>query len=315
MFGWKGWALGASLLTLGSCAVGTGGNPPPRSMTAARAALAAEYRIFYDALNDYGDWVLIEPFGYLFRPRTDFHDWRPYEQGFWAPTDAFGWVWISSEPFGWATYHYGRWFYDDFQGWVWQPGLQWAPAWVSWQMNDQYVGWAPLFPEGRRFDGTVPGGRYVFTSLQAMGSTDLNTRIFRESQLGERVAATRPVNETEVVDGVRIPTGPAVSLIERATGPLTRVRVDNLLSGAARPGVASGAPDGAEGRAEAGATPEETRQAAEQAAREARVLTARGGKAPSRLSIVKPMVTRRPTPRETRPSPAARDTTRRTPGG
>jgi len=55
-------------LLLAGCA-GTADLTPARvSMPAARAALRPELRIFYDALQDYGDWILIEPFGYVFRP-------------------------------------------------------------------------------------------------------------------------------------------------------------------------------------------------------------------------------------------------------
>src|SRR5262245_33979582 len=44
-----------------SCAVGGQLVPEQHSMPLARASLAPEYRIFYDTLVDYGDWVLIEP--------------------------------------------------------------------------------------------------------------------------------------------------------------------------------------------------------------------------------------------------------------
>ena len=115
-----------------SCAASTAEmQPAAHSMPAARAGLRPEYRIFYDTLNDYGQWMLIEPMGYVFRPQTEFNDWSPYAYGYWAPSDSYGWVWVSSEPYGWATYHYGRWFYDDLQGWVWVPGTEWAPAWVA----------------------------------------------------------------------------------------------------------------------------------------------------------------------------------------
>ena len=53
--------------------------PQTTTMPAARAALNPEYRIFYDALQDYGDWVLIEPFGFVFRPRVDFATFRNCE--------------------------------------------------------------------------------------------------------------------------------------------------------------------------------------------------------------------------------------------
>src|SRR5438132_1271400 len=60
-----------------SCAASNGpafNNPMP----AARAGLRPEYRVFYDELKEYGDWVLIEPYGFVFRPRTRFNDWSPY---------------------------------------------------------------------------------------------------------------------------------------------------------------------------------------------------------------------------------------------
>ena len=100
----------------------------------------------------------------MFRPQVDFSDWRPYSYGFWAPSDAYGWVWVSSEPYGWATYHYGRWYYDEFQGWVWIPGAEWGPAWVAWEQTDDYVGWAPLGPGGswNQFrTANAPGGPFA----------------------------------------------------------------------------------------------------------------------------------------------------------
>src|SRR5437773_2233500 len=75
-------------------------------------------------------------------------DWRPYTDGHWVYTDV-GWTWVSEEPFGWATYHYGRWTRLRNIGWVWVPGDEWAPAWVSWRKNNDYVGWAPLPPEAQ----------------------------------------------------------------------------------------------------------------------------------------------------------------------
>ena len=299
--------LAAIFAGLGSCAVGTTGGPQPASMTAARAGLLPEYRIFYDTLQDYGDWVLVEPYGYLFRPRIGFHDWRPYEYGFWAPTDAYGWVWISNEPFGWATYHYGRWFFDDFDGWLWQPGVQWAPAWVGWQANDQYVGWTPMFDGGGR--GAPPGGSYLFAPVSAMGSTDLSANIKTAGELGPAVADARPVSETVEVEGKRVPAGPPIARIERLAGvTLPRAKIDDLLQRTAL----------GERGSRAGSTPaaaptlDEMRRAAEQASREARALSSRGGRAPLHLLMVRPVVQRGLAPR---PLPAAVDSLARRPGG
>src|SRR5262245_7904411 len=124
----------ALIVALSGCAA-SGLQPTTSSMPLEREQMPPQYRVFYDALQDDGDWTLIEPYGWVFRPHVNFVAWSPYEYGFWVPSDAYGWVWISTEPFGWATYHYGQWMYDPYQGWVWIPGLDWGPAWVNWEMS------------------------------------------------------------------------------------------------------------------------------------------------------------------------------------
>jgi len=100
---------------------------------------------FYDDLAPYGNWIERPSYGWVWTPRTVATSWRPYQNGHWVWSDE-GWVWVSDEPYGWATYHYGRWYDDPEIGWAWVPGDDWAPAWVSWQGDDDYVGWAPLPP-------------------------------------------------------------------------------------------------------------------------------------------------------------------------
>ncbi len=295
--------LAALVASLSSCAAGTAGGPQPVSMPAARAGLAPEYRIFYDALQDYGDWVLIEPYGYLFRPRVSYSDWRPYESGFWAPTDAYGWVWISNEPFGWATYHYGRWAYDEFQGWVWKPGVDWAPAWVDWRANDQYIGWAPLTLGGGA--PSVPGGSYLYAPLDALGATDMATRLKTQTQLGAVVAGTKPVTESVLLDGVRVPAGPSVTRIEKLLGQsLPRVRLDDVLTQRA---LEEPRPEGA------GPPPtlDELRHGGETASSEAKALAEHGGRPPERLQLLRPRLRRGLAPRANPLRPAVRDSAQR----
>ena len=100
---------------------------------------------FFSALEPYGEWIEIDYDEYVWRPYDVGRFWKPYSEGRWEWT-SYGWHWVSYEPFGWATYHYGRWFYDDYYGWVWMPGEKWAPAWVEWRYNDNYIGWSPLPP-------------------------------------------------------------------------------------------------------------------------------------------------------------------------
>jgi len=112
----------------------------------------------YNYLAPYGNWVNMDPYGYVWTPRHMGYRWRPYSDGRWVMTDD-GWTWIPNEEWGSIPFHYGRWGYDDDFGWFWVPGTVWGPAWVSWRWSDQYAGWAPL-PPGVEFRAGVG-----FTSL------------------------------------------------------------------------------------------------------------------------------------------------------
>ncbi|MFD2030415.1 DUF6600 domain-containing protein [Ancylobacter dichloromethanicus] len=97
--------------------------------------------------GQYGTWVEHPDYQYVFIPADVGPGWRPYQEGRWVWTDAYGWYWESYEPFGWATYHYGRWGYDPAFGWFWVPGDTWAPAWVTWRRGGGRTGWAPVAPD------------------------------------------------------------------------------------------------------------------------------------------------------------------------
>jgi hypothetical protein len=108
---------------------------------------------FYEPLATHGSWVVVGSYGRCWRPVGVAIEWRPYCYGNWVWTDA-GWSWASDEPWGRACYHYGRWAHDSEFGWIWVPGIEWAPAWVSWREGGGYVGWAPL-PPAVGFSGGV----------------------------------------------------------------------------------------------------------------------------------------------------------------
>lgn len=222
-----GLALVAAFATALSCAVAeppVGGGPDtyaaPPAMSAARMGLAPIYRGFYDALEGEGDWVLIEPYGWVFRPRVNFDSWRPYYDGWWEPSDNWGWVWNSNDSFGWITDHYGSWFYDDYQGWVWEPGPVWGPAWVAWVGVGDYVGWAPLAPVD--YDGwsTVPGGIFTFAAAQQFGGMQAGAQ--------SSFLARPPVHDTSVRefanfdrrDGVAFNRGPSFDEMRRLGSPI-----------------------------------------------------------------------------------------------
>lgn len=100
---------------------------------------------FYSSLSPYGNWIMLSTGVTVWRPGGIPTSWAPYTYGYWEWTDD-GWYWESNEPFGYITCHYGRWFYDDYYGWVWVPDNRWAPAWVEWRYDNDYIGWAPLPP-------------------------------------------------------------------------------------------------------------------------------------------------------------------------
>lgn len=100
---------------------------------------------FHSELSSYGNWYKLKGGINVWRPSNVSYDWGPYRNGRWFSTDD-GWYWDSDEDFGYIAYHYGRWLYDDYYGWVWVPGSVWAPAWVDWRYDDDYIGWAPLPP-------------------------------------------------------------------------------------------------------------------------------------------------------------------------
>jgi hypothetical protein len=112
----------------------------------------------YDYLAPYGNWVYMDPWGYVWCPRNMGYRWRPYSDGHWASTD-YGWTWISDLEWGWIPFHYGRWGWDDNFGWFWVPGTVWGPAWVTWRSSDQYMGWAP-FPPGLEFRAGMNFGSF-----------------------------------------------------------------------------------------------------------------------------------------------------------
>lgn len=201
--------------------------PDAHPMPAARAALQPEYRIFYDELSDYGDWILIEPYGFVFRPRTRFASWTPYWDGFWSPSDSYGWVWVSAEPYGWATFHYGRWVEDPYQGWVWIPGLDWAPAWVSWAGSGDYVGWSPLGPSNSPSSPGL-GDNFHFVARGDLGAPDLKSRLLPPDRAASLARAAAPITNLADVDHVTVNRGPSIDWVEAASGPLQRARVQDV---------------------------------------------------------------------------------------
>jgi hypothetical protein len=103
----------------------------------------SELRYYSDELDDHGEWVDVEGYGWCWRPLGVVAEWRPYWQGRWGCYSG-GMTWVSSEPWGYVTYHHGRWDWRAGFGWLWIPGVYYSPAWVAWNSWDGYCGWAPM---------------------------------------------------------------------------------------------------------------------------------------------------------------------------
>jgi len=163
-------------------------------------------------------------------------NWRPYARGRWICSDR-GWTWLSEEPFGWATYHYGRWALLRGRGWVWVPGSQWAPSWVSWRENANYIGWAPLPPEtlAYRGQGWSAGVDVQFNIgpswFNFVGIKDFGSPIYRRClPLAENrviVANTTNITNIYIENKQVICGGPRYKAVsERVGRPLPFYRLD-----------------------------------------------------------------------------------------
>jgi hypothetical protein len=220
-------------LTLSGALVGTGS-----AQTSISAGIhigpsgrtSVDLGFFYDDLAPYGNWVERPQYGWVWRPQVEQSSWRPYEDGHWVWTDE-GWTWISDEPYGWATYHYGRWYDDPDYGWEWIPGDEWAPAWVSWQESDDYLGWAPLPPSvdfrpGVNLNVRLSPDAYVFVPSRQFLAPRIRDYVVPRAQYGQIFPRTRNVTRYNRVNNRIFNQGVAVERIQRVTGrTVTRYQI------------------------------------------------------------------------------------------
>ena len=94
--------------------------------TATSAALQYTGSPYYAAgfadLYTYGAFSSCGAYGYGWRPFGAGLGWSPFTNGQWVMDPAFGWTWVSYQPWGWAPYHYGGWLFDaSCGGWFYSP--------------------------------------------------------------------------------------------------------------------------------------------------------------------------------------------------
>ena len=204
--------------------------PNAAHSTVARLAYApvahVSVSMFYGDLSPWGHWVDMPSHGWCWVPDDVYAGWRPYTDGGWVYTD-LGWTWDSDEPWAWAVYHYGRWTWDAYYGWVWVPGTEWAPAWVVWRTDYDWIGWAPLPPsvgwsawfQVRSSDFVnVQPRAWCFTHVRDLGSRNLRDRIAPHSQNASLVRRTRDATRFDRKDGRPFVRGVDIAQLARRSG-------------------------------------------------------------------------------------------------
>jgi hypothetical protein len=152
--------------------VGRFGEPEPPAPSPAPVQPASEApvppSVTYE-LRDYGEWVNVPEYGYVWRPYVA-TGWTPYVYGRWVWISPYGWTWVSYEPWGWYPYRCGYWVTVPAFGWVWYPynaffsvsvgigyGAPWRP-YYGYGGYPYYYRNAYYYPANVRF---VPEGRQV----------------------------------------------------------------------------------------------------------------------------------------------------------
>ncbi len=163
-------------------------------------------RPYANELDTSGSWYFVADVGHVWRPYVA-SGWRPYSNGRWVWT-YYGWTWVPYETWGWATSHYGRWDYNHGVGWYWIPGRSWGPAWVSWALGRDYVGWCPLGRGDRPvvLGHAVSRGAWNYTRRADMTAhdvarrrVDLQADAIRDLRVADSPRA-RPTRDTRVLD-------------------------------------------------------------------------------------------------------------------
>lgn len=186
---------------------------------------------FYEPLAPQGEWVEVGSYGRCWHPAHVAVEWRPYCYGSWEWTDC-GWYWRSDEPWGWACYHYGSWVYDPVVGWAWVPGIEWAPAWVSWRVGGGYIGWAPLPPRGVAVVsvGVAAPGAFVFVESHRFHEpVRPATVVINNTTIINKTTQINNIRqETKNIGGgapqkVMVNEGPGLEAVQKATGKKVKV--------------------------------------------------------------------------------------------
>jgi hypothetical protein len=101
----------------------------------------------WNDLDASGSWYNVPGQGNVWSPNeASDTSWDPYGDGDWMYQPAFGYVWVSGNPWGYLPYHCGMWNWYDAFGWGWAPGMGGCRPW-----------WGAGFYGGPYFGSTFGG--------------------------------------------------------------------------------------------------------------------------------------------------------------
>ena len=100
-----------------------------RYRTSSGYNVSSPYAYGFSDLNYYGSYMMVPGYGMVWQPYFVDASWSPFMDGGWVWYPGFGYMWVSSYPWGWMPYRYGSWVFAPGFGWVWQPGYwnMWFP--------------------------------------------------------------------------------------------------------------------------------------------------------------------------------------------
>ncbi len=159
----------------------------------------------------------------------------PYTNGQWVYTNN-GWYFRAASQHEELTHHYGRWVYTPAMGWLWVPGRVWAPAWVEWREEDEYVAWAPVPPSVYIVNNVIIAPpvyeeRYVIVERRYFIEPDVYQYTYKSNKHRVKITEWRRIDGITVVNKTIVNKGPDVTVIQSATGRTFEPIVINHVTG------------------------------------------------------------------------------------
>ena len=182
--------------------------------TMARAMTGSPNDPAWSDLDYYGNWYSMPGYGMGWMPAGVSAGWDPFASGYWGYYPAFGYTFISSNPWGWMPYHCGAWNYFNNSGWMWFPGncgwgaygSGWYPTTTVWRCPRHYV--PPVRPLNPARGTHMPPQRALVPVSRDPGKFEFRT-----------VGGEKPVVQSIKYDGKTL--HPVETSVQpRTSGPL-----------------------------------------------------------------------------------------------